>query len=67
MSEEEETKIEGTKIVMYCKFCDTDTEQIFKGDDRSEGLIINFYCPKCGSFHTFEFFGSEFQQDAELD
>ena len=51
----------------YCKFCDESTEQEFAGEDRKETFTITFHCPKCGSYHVFEFFGSQFEQPTELD
>ncbi|MHA1685062.1 MAG: hypothetical protein ACTSYD_01510 [Candidatus Heimdallarchaeaceae archaeon] len=61
MSEEKVT------IELYCKFCEKKTKQEFMGENRKQAFTITFYCPECGSYHTFEFFGSQFEQPAELE
>ena len=62
MSEEQ-----GPKLAIYCKFCEKNTEHEFKGENRKETFILTFYCPECGSYHNFEFFGSQYEQPTELD
>ncbi|MHA1224817.1 MAG: hypothetical protein ACTSSG_04160 [Candidatus Heimdallarchaeaceae archaeon] len=58
---------EKPKIEIYCKFCQKETLQEFVGENRKESFTITFYCPACGSYHVFEFFGSQFEQPTELE
>ena len=55
------------ELEFYCKFCDKITTQVFVGADRKRTFTITFYCPSCGSYHTFEFFGSQFAQPTDLE
>lgn len=57
---------EKCEIVMHCKFCGKPTKQRFIGENIKDTFTITFYCTECGSYHTFEFFGSQFEQPAEL-
>ncbi|MHA1305121.1 MAG: hypothetical protein ACTSQE_03020 [Candidatus Heimdallarchaeaceae archaeon] len=61
MAEEKQT------LKLYCKFCEKGTEQTFVGEERTKTYTITFYCPVCGSYHVFEFFGSQFEQPTELE
>ncbi len=55
------------KIRFYCKFCQKETLQEFVGANTDPSFTIVFYCSECGSYHTFEFFGSQFEQPTELN
>ena len=55
------------KLKIYCKFCEKENMQIFIGENRKKEFILTFYCPECGSYQFFEFFGSQFEQPTELD
>ena len=55
------------KLNIYCKFCEETLEQAFIGENRDKAFSLTFYCEKCGSYQIFEFFGSQFEQPAELD
>jgi ribosomal protein L44E len=54
-------------LTFYCKFCETEREHDFLGEDRKKVFTLTFHCPECGSYHVFEFFGSQFEQPTELD
>jgi len=58
---------EKPKLNIYCKFCADETEQDFIGEDRTKGFVLTFYCPECGSYQIFDFFGSQFEQPTDLD
>ncbi len=58
---------EVPKLKIYCKFCEQDREQQFIGENRDKAFCLTFYCKDCGSYQIFEFFGSQFEQPAELD
>ncbi|TET75549.1 MAG: hypothetical protein E3J43_08175 [Candidatus Heimdallarchaeota archaeon] len=58
---------EKPKLSFYCKFCEKVCEQDFIGEDRTKAFILTFYCPECGSYQVFDFFGSQFEQPTELD
>ena len=62
MSEEKKPKLS-----FYCKFCEKESEHEFVGQDRKKVFTLTFHCPECGSYHVFEFFGSQYEQDTELD
>jgi uncharacterized Zn finger protein len=55
------------KLNFYCKFCEKDVVHDFIGEDRKKAFTLTFHCPECGSYHVFEFFGSQFEQPTELD
>ncbi|MCG3222760.1 MAG: hypothetical protein H7641_15380, partial [Candidatus Heimdallarchaeota archaeon] len=50
-----------------CKFCEKEVVHEFLGEDRKKAFTLTFLCPECGSYHVFEFFGSQFEQPTELD
>ena len=58
---------EKPKLNLYCKFCAKETLQDFIGEDRTKGFIITFYCPVCGSYQIFDFFGSQYEQPTDLE
>ena len=58
---------EKPTLKIYCKFCEKACEQEFVGENRKDTFSITFVCKECGSYHTFEFFGSQFEQPTELD
>ena len=58
---------EKPKLNIHCKFCAKETNQDFIGEDRTKGFILTFYCPECGSYQIFDFFGSQFEQPTDLE
>lgn len=58
---------EKPKIEIYCKFCEKEKVHEFLGENRKGSFSLTFCCTECGSYHTFEFFGSQFEQPTELD
>ncbi|OLS32920.1 MAG: hypothetical protein HeimAB125_04030 [Candidatus Heimdallarchaeota archaeon AB_125] len=58
---------EKPKLNIHCKFCAKETNQDFIGEDRTKGFILTFYCPDCGSYQIFDFFGSQFEQPTDLE
>ena len=58
---------EKPKLNIHCKFCAKETNQDFIGEDRTKGFILTFFCPDCGSYQIFDFFGSQFEQPTDLE
>ncbi|MCK5409867.1 MAG: hypothetical protein ACTSUP_08865 [Candidatus Heimdallarchaeaceae archaeon] len=58
---------EKPTLKIYCKFCEKECAQDFIGENRKDTFSLTFVCKVCGSYHTFEFFGSQFEQPTELD